>query len=149
MLGNWPLCTMGNEKKLKSWLLPFVFSLVIICLPFVFSPVIICFQECCYILSVWLAILGHSKSHFRDHFLSQLLRKYHWSVWQGMQFQFNTEMTSFRHRFSTIWVGNNHYHSLEKACMPKFIQKYDATNKKGAGVRSDGKMYCHTVWKLC
>ena len=39
-----------------------------------------------YTLTVWPGILARSKSHFWDHVLCWLTRRYCWSVWQGTPF---------------------------------------------------------------
>ena len=109
---------LGNKMKLKSRLQPF--SLICIQCQFMF-----CYQfcnpppsnKCCYMPTVWLDILGHSKSIFWDYVFSQLTKKYQWSAWQctWVMFQSNTESSSSsRYGFITIQLQINHYCSLKK-----------------------------------
>ena len=109
---------LGNEMKLKSRLQPF--SLICIQCQFMF-----CYQfgnpppsnKCCYMPTVWLDTLGHSKSISWDYVFSQLTKKYQWSAWQctWFMFQSNTESnSSSRYGFITIQLQINHYCSLKK-----------------------------------
>ena len=63
-------------------------------LSFVFCLCAFCFQfcnlqllsKCRYMLTVWLGKVACSRSCYWDCVLCRLTGKYHWSVWQGIQF---------------------------------------------------------------